>query len=94
MIRDKAIESWLASMNESELIDQCFFWHDTALEQGRMYNAVKAENAKLRELVRDMMVAWWACDNEKCPRHDKRCEEGKFCAFDECARDLGIEVGE
>ena len=56
--------------------------------------ATQAENAKLRELVRDMMVAWWACDNERCPRHDKRCEEGKFCAFDECARDLGIEVVE
>ena len=54
----------------------------------------EAENDKLRELVGDMMVAWWACDNERCPRHDKRCEEGKFCAFDECARDLGIEVDE
>lgn len=52
------------------------------------------ENSKLRELVRDMMIAWWACDNDKCPRHDERCEKGRFCAFDECARDLGIEVSE
>lgn len=56
--------------------------------------ALANENAKLREMVADMMQAWWACDNERCPRHDKRCEEGKFCAFDECARDLGIEVDE
>lgn len=61
------------------------------IEDGK---AVRAENTKLRELVRDMMVAWWACDNDRCPRHDKRCKEGKFCAFDECARDLGIEVDE
>jgi len=53
-----------------------------------------AENAKLRELVRDMMQAWWACDNEKCPRHDERCEKGRYCAFDECVRDLGVEVDE
>lgn len=48
--------------------------------------------ASLEELVRDMMQAWWACDNEKCPRHDKRCDTGKFCALDECARELGVEV--
>ena len=52
------------------------------------------ENESLRELVRDMMRAWWACDNEVCPRHDERCEKGKYCAFDECARELGIEVDE
>lgn len=49
MSKDAVIESWLASMSESELIDQCLFWHDMALEHGRMYNAVKAENTKLRE---------------------------------------------
>ena len=58
------------------------------------YRHLSEENAKLREMCKDMMVAWWACDKERCPRHDKRCEEGKFCAFDECARDLGIEVDE
>lgn len=55
---------------------------------------LERENVKLRELVRDMMVAWWACDNDRCPRHDKRCKEGKFCAFDECARELGVEIKE
>jgi hypothetical protein len=53
---------------------------------------LQAENAKLRELVADMMQAWWACDDEVCPRHDERCEKGKYCAFDECAQELGIEV--
>lgn len=47
--RDTAIKSWLASMSKSELIDELLFWHDTALEHGRMYNAIKYENAKLRE---------------------------------------------
>ena len=47
--------------------------------------------ASLEELVRDMMQAWWACDNEKCPRYDERCDTEKFCAFDECARELGVE---
>ena len=55
---------------------------------------LKAENDRLRELVSDMMRAWWACDNEACPRHDERCEKGKYCAFDECAQELGIEVDE
>ena len=58
----------------------------------REYMRLSDENAKLRELVRDMMRAWWACDNEVCPRHDERCEKGKYCAFDECAQELGIEV--
>lgn len=49
--RDATIESWLASMSKSELIDQCFFWHDIALEQGRMYNTVKAENSKLYAML-------------------------------------------
>ena len=48
----------------------------------------------LEELVRDMMQAWWACDNERCPRHDERCEKGQYCAFDERAKELGIEVDE
>lgn len=52
------------------------------------------ENESLRELVRDMMQAWWACDDEKCPRHDERCEEGQYCAFDECVKELGVEVDE
>ncbi len=51
MSRDVVIESWLASMSKSELVDQCFVWQDTALEHGRKYNAVKAENAKLRDEV-------------------------------------------
>ena len=86
MSRDKAIESWLASMNESELIDQCFFWHDTALEQGRMYNAVKAENAKLRELVRDMHRYFHLV------KVDGLCQWGPRIM--RRIRDLGIEVDE
>ena len=68
--------------------------HTARANLEKMLEQAEAENAKLRELCKDMMVAWWACDKERCPRHDKRCEEGKFCAFDECARDLGIEVDE
>ena len=49
MNKDAAIENWLASMSESELIAQCFFWHDMALEHGYIYNVVNAENAKLRK---------------------------------------------
>ena len=49
MSRDAVIESWLASMSKSELIDQCFFYQDMALKHGRMYNALKDESAKLRE---------------------------------------------
>ena len=55
---------------------------------------ILTENDELRELVRDMMQAWWACDTEKCPRHDERCEKGRYCAFDECVRKLGVEVSE
>lgn len=56
MNRDAAIENWLASMSESELIAQCFFWHDMALEHGHMYNVVNAENAKLREACAELLV--------------------------------------
>ena len=55
MSRDEAIENWLESMSKSELIDQCFLWHDMALDQGRMYNAIKDENTKLRELARQAL---------------------------------------
>ena len=68
--------------------------HALAETLGHHHEYAQAENEKLRELVRDMMQAWWACDNEKCPRHDKRCEEGQYCAFDECARELWVEVDE
>lgn len=54
MSRDVVIENWLASMDKSELIAQCFFWHDMALEHDHMYNIVNAENAKLRKLAEDL----------------------------------------
>ena len=69
--------------------DECLRADGSHKERRRL----SAENAELRELVADMMQAWWACDDEVCPRHDERCEKGKYCAFDECAQELGIEVG-
>lgn len=72
--------------------------HDERMHQLLYSNEGRVEQCericKLEELARDMMQAWWACDNEKCPRYDKRCDTGKFCAFDECARELGIEVSD
>ena len=59
----------------------------------------ESENAKLRELVRDMARAWWACDNERCP-HGSSCDaavsEGKLadCEMERRMAELGIEVGE
>ena len=86
MSGDAAIESWLASMSESELIDQCFFWHDMALEHGRMYNAIKDENAKLRELCKrvlkncyDAYEQVWGWDDDWVIL----CDE---------ARELGVEM--
>ncbi len=58
---------------------------------------LQAENAKLRELVRDMARAWWACDNERCP-HGSSCDaavsEGKLndCEMERRMAELGVEV--
>ena len=58
---------------------------------------LRAENAKLRELVRDMARAWWACDDERCP-HGLSCNaavsEGKLadCEMERRMTELGIEV--
>ena len=91
MSRDAVIESWLASMSKSELIDQCFLWQDMALEHGRMYNAVKDENAKLRELA--LGLKWcgenYGCEN-LCPLYDK--SEPEHCREERLLRELGVEV--
>jgi regulator of replication initiation timing len=63
------------------------------------YQLATTENAKLRELVRDMARAWWACDNERCP-HGSSCDaavsEGKLtdCEMERRMAELGCEVGE
>lgn len=93
MSRDTAIASWLASMSKSELIDECFFWHDVALEHGRMHNAVKDENAKLRELVREI---WRSCpvsedDCAKCPHRIEESDE-VWCDIPILMEALGVEV--
>ena len=44
------------------------------------------ENAKLRELVKEMRV----CLEDEC----KRCHEwGDICDLEQCMRELGMEVG-
>ena len=73
------------------------FGHMDALQSAN--ERLKAENAKLRKLVRDMARAWWACDNERCP-HGSSCDaavsEGKLadCEMERRMADLGCEVGE
>ena len=73
-------------------------WGDKLLTEAD--NArLRAENAKLRELVRDMARAWWACDNERCP-HGSSCDaavaEGKLtaCEMERRMAELGCEVDE
>lgn len=87
-----AIASWLASMSKSELIDECFFWHDVALEHGRMHNAVKGENAKLRELCHDLRKEYAYLRAR--PRRFYVQHEARMAAIDDRIRDLGIEVGD
>lgn len=57
---------------------------------------LQAENAKLRELVEDMLRAWWACDDESCVHHCE-CDAGEEmpvhgCLLKQRAKELGIEV--
>ena len=76
----------------SEDKDALIYLADMRIDQ------LEAENAKLRELVRDMARAWWACDNERCP-HGSSCDaavsEGKltYCEMERRMAELGIEVG-
>lgn len=98
MSRDAVIESWLASMSESELIDQCFFWHDMALEHGRMYNAIKAENAKLRDSLKALIMGTYA---ELCADRDQpQCKEcamrrgDESCVVADALNELGIELND
>lgn len=105
MSRDTVIESWLASMSKSELIDQCFLWHDMALVHGRMYNVVKNKNAKLQELVANYSAAAkYLCGFSHCDECNLDCASvfgdapnGWDCArmlLDKRARELEMEVNE
>lgn len=101
MSRDAAIESWLASMSKSELIDQCFLWHDMALVHGRMYNVIKNKNAKLQELSSIVLKCIIAEKNKnkfiicwECPMHKQFDELRSYCCLEHEAKKLGIEVDE
>lgn len=60
---------------------------DAVAGLGVKVEKLQAENANLRELVRDMRK----CLSDEC----KRCHEwGDVCDLDESLRDLGIEVDE
>ena len=56
---------------------------------------LRAENAKLRELVRDM---WKACpaDGYYCIHHCEHYDKGSesHCKLEDRMRELGVEVGE
>ena len=73
---------------QSELFRK--YWHEQCVS-----DCIKAENAKLRELARDMYRSMWACDHEKCPHGgycDKRIEFMPMCILGLRARELRIEV--
>ena len=60
---------------------------ETAASAIRERDRLKAENAKLRELVKEMRV----CLEDEC----KRCHEwGDICDLEQCMRELGVEVPE
>ena len=62
--------------------DSDWTWHDVAC---KIADEVDAENAKLRELVKEMRV----CLEDEC----KRCHEwGDACDLEHQMRELGIEV--
>lgn len=70
------------------------------LEEQKCFAADLEKDVRaLRELVRDMARAWWACDNERCP-HGSSCDaavsEGKLtdCEMERRMREFGIEVDE
>ena len=58
------------------------------------YKRMQAENAKLRELVRDYIDA--PCTTCDCWQDEFRCwnYDGADCGLVARARDLGVEVGE
>ena len=63
-------------------------WQDREMER------LEAENAKLRELVRDMHKALFSLNLDHCqacPREDT-CVFIHECAFERDMRELGIEV--
>ena len=63
-------------------------WQDREMER------LQAENAKLRELVRDMHKALFSLNLDHCqacPREDT-CVFIHECAFERDMRELGIEV--
>ena len=64
---------------------------------------LKAENAKLRELTRDMYGVMWACAEQRCTHRDEGCfrvrgnHSDDICASGRCwyedrMSELGIEV--
>lgn len=58
---------------------------------------LKKENADLRELVRDMWAAMWACNPYTCKHSKDGCytedgDNGGKCALRDRMRELGVEV--
>lgn len=63
-------------------------WHGCAEENRSLRLKAEAENAKLRELVRDALTTISWCTIDCCPSDNKKRE------LNERAHELGIEVGE
>lgn len=64
----------------------------------REVQRLRDENAKLRELARDLYRVCWACDSSKCP-YGSECDNDpdEFkpnCRFKDVMRELGVEVND
>lgn len=76
-----------------------FIDYATGIKRDR--DRARAENAKLRELVRDMWGVMWACAEQRCTHRHEGCfrvhgNHGDICASESCwyedrMRELGIE---
>jgi len=72
------------------------------VDESERARVAEAENAKLRELVRDMWCVMWACAEQRCARRTNRCYRVRGnsddvrgdgeCWFEDRMRELGIEV--
>lgn len=93
-VLEKLYDELRAELSTTQL--NCDMWHDRAEDMRNRLSAAQVDNAKLRELVRDVYTLHWnGLDCTECPWFDE-CDTTGGCPwlsiFADHMRDLGVEV--